>query len=124
MGDRSSHQLSDQRAANAHAASHGYGVARRQAGRLVGEWVRGDELARVSALLDEPDQAQTYAESVDVPFEDYLAELDAMASQNGGAPPTDERDRLHDFYLAGFDIGFRSALIEACAKITRETTVA
>jgi hypothetical protein len=113
MGDK----LSDQRAANAHAASHGYGAARRLAAGLAAEWAADEDGARAAALLEEPERAQAHAESMEVPFEDYLTELDARASENGGALPTDQRDRLRDFYVAGFDIGFRSALIAACEKL-------
>jgi hypothetical protein len=134
-----SRRPTEHRAANAHAASHGYGAARAMAHRLVADWSSEEAPGRAAVCVDQPEQAQTYAESIELPFEDYLTELRAMAEQgvapaggrSGGGDDTDggrrdngaafvngHRDELYAVYAAGFDIGFRSALIEQCEALT------
>jgi len=112
-----SHRPTEHRAANAHAASHGYGAARAMAHSLVANWSAEEAPANAAVIIDQPEQAQSYAESVEVPFEDYLTELRALRSAENGDSDGDGED-LYPVYAAGFDIGFRSALIEQCEAIT------
>jgi len=106
----------EQRAANAHAASHGYGAARAMAHHLVAGWSAEEAPGLAAVIMEQPERAQSYAESVELPFDDYLTELRAIQSDEAGESDGD-RGNLYAVYAAGFDIGFRSALIEQCEAI-------
>ena len=110
---RSSTEL---RAANAHAASHGYGAARAMAHHRVAGWSAEEAPGLAAVIMDQPEKAQEHAESVELPFDDYLTELRALRSAED-ADDNGRDENLYAVYAAGFDIGFRSALIEQCEAI-------
>jgi hypothetical protein len=106
----------DARYANAQAASHGYGTGQLRASRLSAGWSQQDSHRLAVEVLENLDRAQWYAEQESPPFEEYLEGL--RQDRDLAATLSDERlDTLRTVYLTGFDIGFRSALVEACRRV-------
>ena len=62
------------------------------------------------------DLAQAYAQSMSAPFEDYRAQL-AAGTQSAETLSPDRDETLRTVYQAGFDMGFRAALVEGCAEL-------
>jgi hypothetical protein len=106
----------DARYANAQAASHGYGTGQLRASRLAAGWEPSESPRLAVGILENLDQAQWHAEQESPPFEEYLEGL--RQDSDLAATLTDDRlATLRTVYVTGFDIGFRSALIEACRRV-------
>jgi hypothetical protein len=107
------------RYALAQAASHGYGAGQVEAGRLIEGWDADEALRQANLILENLDVAQAYAERPTVPFDDY--ENGVRADPDLARTLTPNRlAALRTVFTAGFDIGFRAALVERCDRVRQE----
>ncbi len=109
MGNDNGNTVDPGRLSAALVTSRGLGLGQIEAQRLIGELTDEQRAALATDLRGDVEMAQVLAESRTVPFEDYVRELVAKGEvEESGAD-------LGVLYRAGFDVGFRTRLVESVA---------
>jgi hypothetical protein len=111
--------IDELRYAYAQAASHGCGAGQVEARGLVAAWEPEEGRRLAAQVLDNLDLAQAYAQSASTHFEDYAAQL-AASEYATEKSELSHQDTLMTVYRAGFDIGFRAALVEGCTTLREQ----
>jgi hypothetical protein len=98
--------LESTRATAARVTSRGLGVGQIEARKYLGTLTEEDQQALATELTANVDKAQALAQSIEVPFDDYVGELITKGEVG------DAGANLEVLYRAGFDVGFTACLVE------------
>jgi hypothetical protein len=116
MGSEMGNRVDSARLSAALVISRGLGLGQIEAQRFLGELTEEQRASLATDLQGDVETAQALAESRSVPFEDYVKELVGKGEvEESGAD-------LLVLYRAGFDVGFRTRLVESVATVAAAQT--
>jgi hypothetical protein len=116
MGSDTGKRVDSARLNAALVISRGLGLGQIEGQRFLGELTDEQRATLATDLQGDVEMAQALAESRTVPFEDYVGELVAKGEvEESGAD-------LVALYRAGFDVGFRTRVVESVATVAAEQT--
>lgn len=116
MGSEMGNRVDSARQSAAVVISRGLGLGQIEAQRFLGELTEEQRASLATDLQGDVGTAQALAESRSVPFEDYVKEL------VGKGEVEESGVDLLLLYRAGFDVGFRTRLVESVATAAAAQT--
>ncbi len=109
MGNETGNKVDSARLSAALVTSRGLGLGQIEAQRFLGQLTEEQQAALATDLRSDVEVAQALAESRSVALEDYVRELVGKGEvEESGAD-------LGVLYRAGFNVGFRTRVVESVA---------